>query len=189
MKNDTLKDKILTVVTFLIIAVLTVYIVLQLVAPDLTVRVFGFKPYIVVTDSMEPELSVNDVVVVKRFDVDELEVGDIITFHADVNYDGDNEIVTHYIHAINENGDDITLRTRPYYENEADYSPDPWVLDANDVLGLYSFSIPWIGTIGQFIKSPFGIAAIVVNIGVIVGIVILLKHGKEEPTPEPESKD
>lgn len=189
MKTDGLKDKIVTVIAFIIIAVLSMYVVLQIVAPDMTVRVFGFKPYIVITDSMEPELSVNDVVVVTRFDVEDLEVGDIITFHADVNYDGENDIVTHYIHSVNINDGEYSFRTRPYYADPADYSPDPWVLSENDILGVYSFDIPWIGTIGQFVRSPFGIAAIVVNVGVIIGIVIILRNAKEEEPEQTESTE
>ena len=182
MKNSQLKDKILTAITFVIVAVLSVYIVIQLVAPDMTVKVFGFKPYIVVTESMEPVINVNDLVIVSNPKVDELEVGDIITFRADINYDGETEVVTHYIMSITQDGEDYRIRTRRYFADEADYSPDPWSLDQNSILGTYSFHIPWIGTIGQFAKSPFGIAAIVVNLGVIGGIVYLLK--KAEPKKE-----
>ena len=175
--------------SFIIIAILLIYIVVQLVAPDVTVRIFGFKPYIVITDSMEPEINVNDLVIITNFDIEELEVDDIITFYADVNYDGDTEIVTHYIYSITSNGNDYTIRTRRYFDDEADYVPDPWVLDQDSVLGQYSFHIPWIGTIGSFLQSPFGIAAVIVNIGIIVGIVYLIKQGEpEKKEPEAEEK-
>jgi signal peptidase len=171
---------------FILVALLLVYIVFQLFAPDLTVRVFGFKPYIVLTGSMEPVINENDMVVVKRFDVDELEVGDIITFRADINYDGvSNEIVTHYIYTINDTGEETLFRTRRYFENEDDYSADPWVLGEDDILGLCSFHVPWIGMIGRFLQTPFGIAAIVVNIGVIGGIIYLIKYNNAaQPSKE-----
>ena len=181
MKKTNTKELISMIVAFVVIGVLALYIVLQLVAPDLTVKVFGFKPYVVITESMEPVLNVNDMVIVKRFDVEELEAGDIITFRADIDYDGDKEIVTHYIYSIGEDDDGYRIRTRRYYEEESQYAPDNWTLSEDDVLGLYSFHIPWVGSIAQFVKSPFGIAAIIVNVGVIVGIVYIIKYGKKEP--------
>ena len=169
-----------SILFYTFIGLLLLYIVLQLFAPEMTVRVFRFKPYIVVTDSMEPEINVNDVVIVKNFKVDDLEVEDIITFYADVNYDGDKEIVTHYIYSITGSGEDAIIRTHRYYANVADATPDPWVLGGDDVLGLYSYHIPWVGSIGLFLKSPFGIGAMLVNVGIVVAIVVLIKKGNKE---------
>ena len=41
------------------------------------------------------------------------------------------------------------------------------------------FTIPYLGAVVQFFNSPFGIAAMVVNIGVIVGIVYIIKNTKK----------
>jgi signal peptidase len=149
--------------------------------PEQTVKVFQFKPYVVLTQSMEPEINANDIVFVKNFDVEELKKNDIITFYADINYDGEKEIVTHYINSINQNGDgDYIIRTNRYFEDSADIVADPWVLNGDDVLGLYNFHIPWVGTVILFLQSPFGIAAMVVNVGVIVAVVVMIKQGKKE---------
>ena len=144
--------------------------------PEKTVKVFGFKPYVVITESMEPVINVNDLIFVKNPKISELEVDDIVTFYADINYDGEKEVVTHYIYSIDVNADgDTVFRTHPYFENEADYMPDFWVLGEDDILGQYMFKISKVGAFVQFVQSPFGIAAMVVNIGVIVGIVYLIK--------------
>jgi signal peptidase len=42
------------------------------------------------------------------------------------------------------------------------------------------FKVPWVGVPIRFLQSPFGIAAIIVNAGVIAGIVILLKEDKKK---------
>jgi len=139
---------------------------------------------------MYPELKVNDLIIVTNFDSEDLNEEDIITFYADIDYNGSSEVVTHYIYSISEDDGTYYIQTHRYFDEDDEVTADPWVITGDDVLGQYAFHIPWIGAIVLFIQSPFGIAAMVVNIGVIVGIVILLKNGKaEEPTPEPESKD
>lgn len=175
---------------YLFAFLLILYIMLELFLPEQTVKVFQFKPYVVLTQSMEPEINVNDMVVVKNFDVEELEEDDIITFYADINYDGTKEIVTHYIYSINENTEgEFIIRTNRYYESASEEVPDPWVLNGDDVLGLYSYHIPWIGTVILFLQSPFGIAAMVVNIGVIVAVVVMIKQGKKEEVEDEEKSD
>jgi len=182
-------DYIKAGVFYVVVGILVFYIVISLFAPEKTVKIFGFKPYVVITDSMEPYIMVNDLIIVKNPDVDELVVEDIITFYADINYDGENEIVTHYIYSINEDDDgDLLFKTHGYFENDADIYSDYWVIGEDDVLGQYSFKIPVIGAIVQFVKSPFGIAAMVVNIGVIAGIIYLIKKGDEAPKEVVEDK-
>ena len=161
---------------YLVVVVLSLYIVISIFMPEKTVKVFGFKPYVVITESMEPYIMVHDLIIVKNPKTDELEVEDIITFYADIDYDGEKEIVTHYIYSINENVDgELNFRTHRHYEEGITVNPDNWIIDESDILGQYMFKIPKLGAFVQFVKSPFGIAAMVVNIGVIVGIVYLMK--------------
>lgn len=179
MKKQT-KELVGMIVTGIVVAGLVLYIILQLVAPNATVKVFGFKPYVVITESMVPVLDVNDLVVVRRFKPDQAEVGDIITFEADIDYNDTKEVVTHYIYSIVEVDDTYYIRTNRHFEEGRTVVPDTWNLTQDDVLGTYWFQIPLLGYVTEFIRSPFGIAAMIVNVGVIAGIVILLKKGKEE---------
>jgi len=193
MENSTKKinylDYIKTGLFYLIAGILILYIAISAFMPEKTVKVFGFKPYVVITNSMEPYININDLIFVKNAKVDKLEEEDIITFYADINYDGEKEIVTHYIYSIGENNDgDLIIRTHPYYENSANVNPDSWVLEEDDVLGQYMFKIPKVGAVVRFVQSPFGIAAIIVNIGVIGGIVYLVKHGEVKVEEESEDK-
>jgi signal peptidase len=179
MENSNDQSKVLgyikTGLFYTAIGILVLYIVIGAFFPKQTVKVFGFKPYVVITASMEPEIMVNDLIIVKNPKVDELEVDDIITFEADINFDGTKEIVTHYIYSIEEINGEFRIRTHPYFENSNDSFPDYWVLSEDDILGEYMFKIPKVGAVVEFIKSPFGMAAMVVNLGVIVGIVYLIK--------------
>ncbi len=185
MKSET-KTTMKTVGTiafFIFSGLLVLYILLELFVPDMTIKVFQFKPFVVITESMEPVIDVDDMVVVFNPNVDNLVVGDIITFKADIDYNGTKETVTHYIHSITENTDgDRIFRTNRYGST----TPDTWILQEEDIIGVYGFRIPQLGVLINFIKSPFGIAAISVNLIVIGAIVYLVKSGKkhEEVTEE-----
>ena len=153
----------------------------------MTIKVFQFKPYVVVTESMEPVLDVDDLIIVTNPKVDELEVGDIITFRADIDYNGTKEIVTHYVNSITETNGEYTIRTNRYGSTV----PDTWILSGDDVIGVYSFRVKQLGVFINFVKSPFGIAAIAVNVIVIGAIVYIVKSGKKEGKQEnkPEAQD
>ena len=190
IKPDYL-DYIKTGLFYIIAGILVLYIAISIFMPEKTVKVFGFKPYIVITESMEPDIMVFDLIIVKNPKIDELEVDDIITFYADMNYDGEKDVITHYIYSINENDDgDLIFRTNGYFENEADTFPDYWLLGEDDILGQHALTIPKLGYLVQFVKSPFGIAAIVVNAGVIAGIIYLIKKsdGKVEEKEEDKTE-
>lgn len=185
MKNSNKKINYLnylkTGLFYIAVGILLLYIMLSVFLPSKTIDVFGFKPYVVVTESMEPEINVNDLIFVKNANFDELEIDDIITFEADINFDGEKEVVTHYIYSITENGDGtLTFRTHPYFEDTADYIPDYWVLGEADILGEYMFKVSKLGAVVQFMNSPFGIAAMIVNVGVIAGIVYIIKKSEKK---------
>ncbi len=180
-EKNNIWEYIKTGLFYLAAFVLVFYIVVSLFFPAATVKIFGFKPYVVITDSMEPNIMVRDLIIVGKPKVDELEVEDIITFYADINYDGEKEIVTHYIYSISENVEgELIFRTHRHYEEGATVNPDNWVLNEDDVLGRHMVTIPKLGYVVQFVKSPFGIAAIFVNIGIIGGIVYLVKNEKKD---------
>jgi len=180
-------SKLVGSIIFNVIAGLLVfYILLELFIPTTTIKVFQFKPYVVITESMEPVLNVNDMVVVFNPNLDKLEVEDIITFKADINYDGEKEIITHYIYSITEDGNgDRVFRTHRYGSTVQ----DTWILYDEDILGVYGFKIPQLGMFVNFVKSPFGIATISVNIVIIGIIVYLVKAGKKEQIIKEENKE
>ena len=58
---------------------------------DAIINMFGYKAYVIKTNSMEPTIKVNDVVINKKVEQEELNVGDVITFL------NDGEVITHRI--------------------------------------------------------------------------------------------
>jgi signal peptidase len=100
MNNKTKKtiNLVGSILFFALAGLLVLYILLELFLPNMTIKVFQFKPYVVVTESMEPVIDVDDLIIVTNTNVDSLEVGDIITFRADIDYNGTKEVVTHYLY-------------------------------------------------------------------------------------------
>ncbi|MCK4552089.1 MAG: signal peptidase I [Tenericutes bacterium] len=182
-------NKIKGLLFYLIILIFSLYIIIEAFFPDQTVKIFGFKPYVVVTQSMEPEINVFDLVVDKKTDINNLKVGDIITFRVDIDYDGDLDVVTHYIYDFYNDSvtGELKIRTHRHFENPDDVYPDPWSITNEGILGQYMFHIPKLGYVVEFIKSPFGIVTLIFNIAIIATIVYVIKKGKNENEEENKS--
>lgn len=185
-RKSSIWVQIKSILFYVVAGLLLFYILLELFIPNQTVKIFQFKPYVVVTESMEPVINVNDLIIVTNPNLDKLEVGDIVTFNADIDYNGTKEVVTHYIYSITENidGDRIFKTVR-----NGGTVPDTWILQDGDILGTYAFRIQKLGNIINFVKSPFGIAAISVNVVIIGVIVYLVKSGKKEDIKSTKEED
>lgn len=175
-----------SILFYIVAGLLFIYILIELFIPTMTIKIFQFKPYVVVTESMEPVINVNDLIIDVNPNLDNLVVGDIITFNADIDYNGSKEIVTHYIFSIGESasGDRIFRTVR-----NGGTVPDTWVLTDEDILGQYAFRIPKLGNVINFIKTPFGVAAISVNVIVIVAIVYIIKSSKKDELETKTNED
>ncbi len=183
MENN-IKKKILSLLFYVVVGILVIFIIFEVVFPKYTVKVFGFKPYTVITRSMEPIIMENDLIFVTNPKLEELNKDDIITFSVDIYNDGVMDIVTHYIYSV-----ELVDGERVYKTNGHLLPVDAWELSDEDILGEYGFRVHFLGKIIEFIRSPFGIAAIVVNIGVIIAIVYLLKSSKTEVEKAEEIKE
>lgn len=161
---------------FVILGLIILFVLMEAFIPKQTINVFQVKTYIAKYDTMEPKIKPNDLVFINKVDASELEEGDLITFEADINYDGDTEMVTYYV-------DSITLVDSDTYRISviAEGSSVPFgVILSDRIVGGYAFRIPVLGSIIEFIKSPFGIGVIVINGLIITGIIIIVKHGQKD---------
>lgn len=194
MNNDKVKT-IVKKVSFWsmlgILGIVLLFILMEAIIPSQTINVFQIKTYIAEYSTMEPTINYKDLVFINKVKVEDLKEDDLITFPADLNYNGEKEIATYYIYSITELIDGGFL-----YQVIAEGATVPYTysINSDDVIGGYAFRIPVLGSIIEFIKSPFGIGAIVINILIISGIVIIVKQGqkpeveKVEETAEVETK-
>jgi len=110
--------------------------------------------YVVLSDSMSPEIKAGDVVVVEDQPTAQIEQGDVITYERP----GGDQLVTHRVVAVlNEDGD-TAFRTK----GDANEEPDPQPVSAENVVGVVQFHIPLIGHVISFGSTDAGIVLFVV---------------------------
>ncbi len=100
------------------------------------IRTFGFTPYAIKTQSMEPEIPVNSLAYVSSIEFDELKTGDIITYVAE-----DGVTVTHRIVSIDNSERMLRLK------GDNNEFPDALSVKESQVLGKVIFTIPFLGHI------------------------------------------
>ncbi len=148
--------KVLSTVFTTIIVVFTVCIMLFTVISFNTegkqeATFLGYKPNVVITDSMRGEFNIGDIVVSKRVDVKELKPGDIITFRS-IDPNSYQKIITHKIDSITTYEGQIAFKTYGTTTGVRDIHPVP----GDQVLGQYKFRLPKMGYFFNFLKTPTG---------------------------------
>lgn len=137
----------------------------------------GYRTFIVLSDSMEPEIKMNDLIISKKAKENNLELGDIITFKVYIS-EFDREVyVTHYIGDIVTTDDTTVYKTRSINLDTNQF--DQWFDKDNelieitfeDIKGEYLFKIPYIGYIQKLFKDNQIIAFIFVLGG--IGYLVL----------------
>lgn len=114
--------------------------------PDEVPSFFGWKPFIVLAESMEHTIDSGDVVIVKEIDSKELKKGDIIA------YKQENIVfVSRISQVINEN-ENTKYITKG--DNMADVDPG-YVLESQ-FEGILKYRIEKIGNLIIFIQTPLG---------------------------------
>ena len=142
--------KILSIICIIILLpvlfVNSVILINSWIHPDKIPSFFGWKPFIVLSGSMESEIYSGDIVVVKEVDKENLKVNDVIAFK------NDDIVVTHRIvEIVNENG---TTKYITKGDNNNTQDKD-YVLPEN-VEGLYQFKVSNLGNLAMFIQTPTG---------------------------------
>ena len=135
-----------------------IFIFLFVIAAALIVpNLIGYKSFAVVSGSMEPNIHVGSIVYTKEVEFNDLEVGDIISYQIS----GDT-IVTHRINSIN--SDKQTIVTK----GDANETVDGSEVNINQIVGRVAFTIPLLGFITIYIKTPLAIVAICVIIALLI---------------------
>lgn len=201
--NKNLLKKIGNILFYTLASFLFMFLILELIFPSKTIDILGFKGFVVVTPSMEPEIKVNDLVIVTKVSESELEVGQIVTFYTylpTVNEDSEGNTiyiksrVTHYLaDIISEDGKTI-IKTKDYkkFHNEGsfdvwnDINGDPTEITYEDVIGKVSFKIPLVGIIITFsmvlIRNPIFLGLVILNVTIVIILIKYLKKSKEKLT-------
>ena len=147
------------------------YISIGFIAPRKVISIFRFQNFVISSNSMDPTIKYGDIIIVKQVNIEDLKVGDIVTFYVDFNLDGKDEVVTHYLAEINTNEDNKYF-FRTHRENTTIY--DSWLIEEEDIIGRYVTKIKSIGKISLYIQSGFGLGIFIVDIIIIIFISMIL---------------
>jgi signal peptidase len=99
----------------------------------------GYRPVVVYSGSMEPELGVGALAFVESVPSADVEVGDVLTF-SDPRQPG--RLVTHrVVEAVEREGGGNAYRTK----GDANDAVDPWAIALPEQAGRLAFDIPYAG--------------------------------------------
>lgn len=167
-KGEEEMEKFKKVVSIIILIILipillisTTILINSFLNPDEVPGFFGWKPFIVLSGSMESQISAGDLAIVKEVDTNELKVGDIIAFKSE------EIVITHRIDKIvYENG-----QTKYITKGDNNNTQDSGYVLPEQVEGLYQFKISRLGNLAMFMQTPTGMV-ICLSIPIIVFILI-----------------
>ena len=172
MENSKIKQTFNTIgniiITLVLISVLlSGYFILKNKASGDVPNVLGYKLYVVLSGSMEKAIPTGSLVAVQKTEVKKLVSGDVITF----NQIDNSKTVTHRIVKI-ENIDGILNFTT---KGDANDTNDIGIVKSDNIIGKFKFSIPFAGSVLQFVKTKNGILVLLI----IPGILLFLIESKK----------
>ena len=155
------------VITWVLIAftvTMLAFTIITLAMGRRNATLFGYKAYVVLTDSMSedpaggPTFDAGDMIVCREVDPQTLEVGDIISFTCmDPDSEVYGQVITHKIYEKGLDGDVPFFRTYGTTKGTVDEA----LVYYNHVLGEYSFSIPNLGKFIQWLRTPLGYVLVI----------------------------
>lgn len=130
--------------------------------------IFGFSTAVVASGSMEPALSVDDLVL--NHTEDSYGQGDIITFQ------NGNSLTTHRIVEVTDKGY-VT-------QGDANNTVDLDVIPPKAVVGRVVWAIPYVGSMLAFLRSPLGMVILIFTGLCIIELPFFLQRRREQTDGE-----
>lgn len=146
--------------------------------------IFGYYVFVVVSDSMDPTLKVNDIFLSVK--TDEIEEGDIITFLED---DGPlkGELITHRVETIDKSGDEYIY----YCRGDKEGAPLDDGITKDQIVGKYVTIIPGVSWLYRVMSTGIGFFLIIIlpiSAIFITEIIDLIKKLKKNDEEEKKQK-
>lgn len=137
------------------------------------INILGYKSYIIKTNSMEPTISINDVVIAKKVEKKEIKTGDVITFLQN------GEVITHRITQIDENGDYTTKGDNNNIE-------DTFKITYENIEGKHILTIPYLGKIVQILDNK--IVFLIITLIILIFILIRIQNQEKKENRREKKK-
>lgn len=132
--------------------------------------VFGYKPFMVLSGSMETEIRRGDLIITKTVNPENLKIDDVIAFR-----DAQGTITTHRIIDIVVENNETFFITKGDNNNVQDRN----LVEYSDVEGIYVGRIPGIGSMMKSLTEPTTIIFLVLGITMIFVIGFSVSNKKQ----------
>lgn len=146
---------ILKIIVFIILIGFILITVYQRIFPNSN-GIFGYRTFVIVSNSMSPELTIGDVILVKQKPIKDITFGDIISYKG-MSGDFEGKIITHKVEQIKEEDNHTIFYTR----GEANTALDPAVYD-DQVYGVVIYKFIFFSIISKIIRNTFGFILLIV---------------------------
>lgn len=149
-------EKLVMILLYIIIIPIIIYnltlMIKSYINPTEIPDFFGFKSFVIISESMEPTIMTGDAILAKEVKQEELKVKDIISFQ-----DGDS-INTHRIVEILEDNGIIKYKTK----GDNNKKEDKELVTYDKIEGVYQFRIKGFGKIVEVIKNKITLVVLLI---------------------------
>jgi len=132
----------------------------------------GYRPVNVLGASMEPAIKMGSVIIIKKIEVKEIKVGDVITYKPPkvIGKKQDPTLTTHRVVKIIKKSGILNFKTKGDANKTADIS----LVSEGQLVGKVALAIPYMGKIGFFARTPLGLWLIVILPGVLIIVLEMI---------------
>lgn len=177
MKGIKKVTTVLGLILFIVVMTIGITIIYKSYSePNKIPSVFGWKPFIVLSGSMEDTIMPGDLILTKEIDTLELKEGDVISFRTN-KY----TVITHRIINIVDEECERKYYTKGDNNNSADRDP----VCNDQIEGIYRYKIPKLGAIALNLQKPIGIVICIA----LPLIILLIAQFADSKRQEREAKE
>ena len=185
-KKTSTTHRIFTIIGIILCVILAPLLILNIILviqgavnPEEVPGIAGYKPMMVLTESMEDYILAGDIIIAKEIDPTTLKVGDVVTFF-DPTGNGTSTVTHRIIDVVND-------ETGLWFQTQGDNNntPDRELVESAAVIGIYVFRIPYVAHIALFMQTiPGLIISIFVPLCAFVGYDLIRRRQFEKKKDE-----
>lgn len=176
--------RVLSVVLVAVLVIVLLYVLIARISGE-TPSMFGYSMLRVSSESMEPELKVGNIILVKKVEPDTLKKGDVITYQGEEGPVA-GKLITHQIVSEPYEKDGLYYFTTRGIKTGALDDPE---IDDTQILGKVMCKVPLLGTLYDFFSQWYGLAAFAAVLLIsfsseIMNLISIIRHEDEDEDPE-----
>lgn len=154
-------SSIVKVFGIIVLSVFLMMVVFQRINPS--GNFFGYKLFVIVSESMKPSLDIGDVILTKERDPKEIKVKDVITYTGNTGNVKD-KIVTHQVVNIQTETNEVTGKTRHIFWTQGTNNSviDSYSVYEEQIHGVVVHKFFFISIISRLIRTTLGLIIFVI---------------------------